>query len=315
VLCPAISIVIPAYNAQKYIATTIDSVLAQDYLDYEIVVVNDGSKDGTLDVLNTFKTDKLRVYTQDNAGVSAARNKAIALAKAPYIYFLDADDILTNDALRRCISAIKNNNKAIAVYGEALTFEDSTDLGNIDIYNQPTFNQRPSGNILGDIISHNFVACGSVIMVKKEALEKTALFSTNIRLGEDWALWVELATLGEFIYIPSPVICFYRQHPTSAARTLALSVNEMDPAIDYIFNLEKVKQAFNAKDLSKLKNQAKAGAYCYTAQEYLKNRAFRSAKRIYLKALRLTPFHLRTLILFTCSTLHVLPNAIHKKLK
>ena len=312
---PTTSIVIPAYNAHKYIAATIDSVLAQDYLDYEIIVVNDGSKDNTLAIVNTFKNDKLRVYTQDNAGVSAARNRAISLARAPYIYFLDADDILAKDALGRCIRAIKENDQAIAVYGEALTFEDPTDLDNIDIYNQPAFNQRPSGNILSDIISHNCIACGSVIMVKKAALKQTALFSTDIRLGEDWALWVELATHGEFIYLPSPVICFYRQHPASAARTLALSDNEMDPAIDYIFNLEKVKQVFNEEDLGKLKNQAKAGAYCYTAQEYLKNRAFQPAKRIYLKALKLTPFHLRTLILFSCSALHVLPDSIRKKLK
>jgi glycosyltransferase involved in cell wall biosynthesis len=98
---PLVSILIPAYNAERWIATTIESALAQTWPRKEIIVVDDGSRDGTLPAARTFTARGVRVVTQDNGGASAARNRALALAQGDYIQWLDADDVLAPDKVAR----------------------------------------------------------------------------------------------------------------------------------------------------------------------------------------------------------------------
>ena len=93
---PTISVIIPVYNTEKYIADAVNSVLAQNYPDLEIIVVNDGSTDGTLDVLKSFD-DKITIINQENQGQSVARNVGIQQSHGSIIGFLDADDVWTSD--------------------------------------------------------------------------------------------------------------------------------------------------------------------------------------------------------------------------
>ena len=92
------SVIIPCYNVEKYIENTVKTVLNQTYKDFEIILIDDGSKDSTLAILNHLKEtdDKIKVFTQPNKGVSYTRNRGIDIAKGEYIYFLDADDEIKN---------------------------------------------------------------------------------------------------------------------------------------------------------------------------------------------------------------------------
>ena len=101
---PKVTVVIAAYNAERFIRQTLDSVFAQTLRDVELIVVDDGSTDGTPAILRTIDDRRLSVLRQANGGVSAARNAGLALARAPYIFFLDADDVLLPDALQRMIA-------------------------------------------------------------------------------------------------------------------------------------------------------------------------------------------------------------------
>ena len=94
-----VSILIPTYNAEKWIGNTIKSAIAQDWPKKEIIIVNDGSTDNTVSVAKTFESELLKVVTQDNCGASAARNKALSLAQGDYIQWLDADDMLAPDKI------------------------------------------------------------------------------------------------------------------------------------------------------------------------------------------------------------------------
>jgi GT2 family glycosyltransferase len=100
---PLVSILIPAYNAEPFIADTIKSALAQTWPEREIIVVDDGSKDGTLSVAQNFSSSKVKVVTQANQGAAAARNKAFSLAQGDYIQWLDADDLLSPDKIEKQI--------------------------------------------------------------------------------------------------------------------------------------------------------------------------------------------------------------------
>jgi glycosyltransferase involved in cell wall biosynthesis len=100
---PLVSIVMPAYNAQEYIADALRSAIAQTWSRKEIIVVDDGSRDRTLDVVRQFQSNCLKVVTQENQGAAAARNKALSLSQGDYIQYLDADDLLAPDKLTRQI--------------------------------------------------------------------------------------------------------------------------------------------------------------------------------------------------------------------
>ena len=98
-----ISVIIAAYNAEKYLVETLQSVVNQTLDDYEIITINDGSKDGTLDILKEYEKQhpNFTVISKENGGVSAARNDGLNVAQGKYVYFYDADDILELEALEK----------------------------------------------------------------------------------------------------------------------------------------------------------------------------------------------------------------------
>ncbi len=106
-----ISIVIPAYNAAAFIAKTLDSILAQTYKSFEVVIINDGSKDDTLKIIEEYaeKDERIRVFTQENGGVSAARNTALTKIRGKYITYIDADDSVPPNALEDLISLMTDD--------------------------------------------------------------------------------------------------------------------------------------------------------------------------------------------------------------
>jgi glycosyltransferase involved in cell wall biosynthesis len=313
-VAPTISVVIPAYNAAKYIGNTIKSVLVQDFNDFEIIVVNDGSTDNTLAILEEISDTRLRVIQQINAGVSIARNIGVQKSLAEYIYFLDADDIIAPNALTRCWQVLMQAPEAVAAYGESLTFEADEQIGSLLSASPHVMAKRPAGHVVADLLKQNFI-CTGAILVRSKAIQQLSGFSKQLKLGEDWVYWLELATLGEFIYLPMPVLCMYRQHPQSAARNLATNSDEMLPAINQAFTLPAVLEHFATDKLVKLRTQTTANALCYSAQELLKQHQWQAARRLYTKSLLLRPFHLRTLILFSCSLFRLIPKFIRKKLK
>lgn len=96
---PLVSIIMPAYNAEKYLQDSIDSVLQQTYDNWELIITNDGSSDGTQNILESYTDNRIRIISQSNKGVSAARNTALAQMKGDYFTFLDADDLLPKQSL------------------------------------------------------------------------------------------------------------------------------------------------------------------------------------------------------------------------
>ena len=112
---PLVSIVIPAYWAEAYIAETLESVVNQTYANIEAFVVDDGSDDGTVDLAKGYASDKLRVIRQENSGACVARNRGLALSKGKYVQFLDADDVLSNDKIEEQVKVLEKQPDCMAV--------------------------------------------------------------------------------------------------------------------------------------------------------------------------------------------------------
>ena len=124
-----VSVIVPAYNAEKYIEKCLDSVLAQSFSDFEIVVVNDGSKDATLDILKRYQTqypEKITVISQDNAGLSTTRNNAIRASTGEYILFLDSDDYILPDMLKTLLEKAQSGDFDVVASDVDAVYPDKT---------------------------------------------------------------------------------------------------------------------------------------------------------------------------------------------
>ncbi|WP_298500985.1 glycosyltransferase family A protein [uncultured Methanobrevibacter sp.] len=111
-----LSVIMPAFNAEMYIREAIESVLDQDFDDYELIVVDDGSTDDTLNIINSFDDSRINTITQKRCGPGAARNVALKMAKGEYVMFLDSDDFFLDDAFRTAYSEAKSNDTDISIF-------------------------------------------------------------------------------------------------------------------------------------------------------------------------------------------------------
>lgn len=196
-----ISIVIPLYNKADCIATALDSVLAQTYQDFEVVVVDDGSTDEGAAIVERYADPRMRLIHQANAGVSAARNKGIAESKGEYVAFLDADDEWSPEYLK-VQSQLTEMYPLCDVFATNYQFRGPS--GNM----VPTILRRlPSKDESFGLTNYFEVAYSShpplwtsAVMVRKAALESIGGFPVGIRSGEDLLTWARLALKYKIAY-------------------------------------------------------------------------------------------------------------------
>ena len=124
---PLISIIVPAYNVEKYIKTCLDSIIIQTYSNFEVIVINDGSTDQTEKILNEYESNpKIRIFSQKNGGLSAARNQGLNLANGELVCFIDSDDSVKSDYLEKLAAPFfEDSNIDITVCGYQEKFENS----------------------------------------------------------------------------------------------------------------------------------------------------------------------------------------------
>ena len=120
-----ISVILPVYNGEKYIKKAIESVLAQTLTDFELIIVNDGSTDGTLNIINQFKDSRIRLITQENRGPGASRNVALKHASGEYVMYLDADDWFDENAFEIAYSEAKKYNTDLTFF-QMINYDDKT---------------------------------------------------------------------------------------------------------------------------------------------------------------------------------------------
>jgi glycosyltransferase involved in cell wall biosynthesis len=261
---PKVTVVIAAYNAERFVRETVDSVLAQTLNDIEIIVVDDGSTDGLLTVLGTFRDRRLRVLRQKNSGVSAARNAGLAAARAPYIFFLDADDILLRDALERMVSILDDNPRRVACFAHHIRMtEDGVELSNrADL----AWKMFPADDTLRHLVAKNFIVCGA-ICIRTEAARSVRGFNAALSWGEDWEFWCRLAVLGDFAAMPNDVVLMYRQHCSSANSRWRNSPLRPDfKAIDAVYSNPAIRRHFSPARLKRRKRLARIDAFWTAAR-------------------------------------------------
>ena len=202
-LNPLVSIIIPAFNAEKFVCEALESVFTQSYGPIEVIVVDDGSTDKTAEVVKSYQTrrinkERLIFIHQQNAGPSAARNAGINVAKSKYIAFLDSDDIWTKDKLLRQIQLMETHPDTGLLFGDTRRFSRDNILisslfeqkgYDLDFFGENFYLKHAYNKIL---TNGNFITTGTVIL-KRKCLEHVGYFDENLRYSEDMDLWLRIA--------------------------------------------------------------------------------------------------------------------------
>ena len=187
-----VSIIIPCYNASSYIKETINSVLTQTSQNFEIIVINDGSKDQSSEVIKTIKDDRINLVEQKNQGVSFSRNNGIALAKGEFMVFLDSDDTLHPNFLESRIFNLKKST-AIACASSVVLIDDK---GSKIEGNKKHFAANKSSQILE--FNDGIVTCPSSYLFKTEFLKQYKItFNKNLQSSADKYFLLEVLKQGE----------------------------------------------------------------------------------------------------------------------
>jgi hypothetical protein len=302
----------PAFNVEAYISEAIQSVLAQSVADWELIVVDDGSYDGTVRVVRAFQDPRLLLIRQVHAGVGAARNRGIVECRSDMIVFLDADDRLRPAALARLTGALEHTPLACLAYGEGVVMNSAGQV--FGAKRGPLLARRPSGWVVRDILQHNFILTGGVC-VRTNCLRQVECFQTSLPQGQDWELWCRLATVGEFLYIGGEPVVEYRLRPGSISRTLGRTPVTALCSVQAVFTNPEIRCRFAACELVRLQRQREAAVYATAGTECLKTRSWAQARALFLQSLRRDCLRPRELVLLGVCLLHWLPPIVERRLK
>lgn len=203
-----ISVVMPLYNKAEQVEASLRSVLAQTYKDFEIVVVDDGSTDGSAEKVESLGIENLRLIRQKNAGVSAARNRGIEEARGEFVAFLDADDLWKPDYLATQFDQIQKYTEC-DVFATNYEFMDSDGAISITQFNKMDIEQRGVFENYFEVASCSHPPLWtSAVMARRSALIAIGGFPLGIRSGEDLLTWARLACRYRIAYCRKPLAIF-----------------------------------------------------------------------------------------------------------
>ena len=239
-----VSVIVPVFNNSEYIGATLDSIISQDFDDFEIIVIDDGSNDNSLEVISNKLKDipvPNKVFHQENQGVSAARNKGIELSCGDYLVFVDADDYIAPNHL----SSLYNGETDFSLI--QLVKKEGEITSNPHIYSQNSISTKEFIEMeLKMQIPFNFVQ----LMYKSDIIKNNSLeFSKDYIYGEDTHFALMALSLGDEIAISNEVTYYYIQHPSSAIRTSEFRRFDIVKVFEELADFYK-KQGLN--DLSNL---------------------------------------------------------------
>jgi glycosyltransferase involved in cell wall biosynthesis len=212
---PKVSVLISTFNRTDYLRMALDSALAQDYPDFEIVILDDGSTDNTADVISEYSDPRIHYHWQPNQGVARTYNRLMELGEGEYFHHLDNDDILMPGALTTMAALLDANPSAGIAYGEAPVIDS---IGRIYSHRRVPKNLAAKG-LVPSVVAFKELLSGchittSTVMMRRSVLYRVAPFQPEAVPGEDWDFWLRIAAEFDVVCTPQS-IAYYRIHSNS----------------------------------------------------------------------------------------------------
>ncbi len=283
---PTVSVVIPMYNAAKYLRECVDSVLAQTYKDFEIIAIDDGSPDNCAEIIESYDDPRLRLVRQQNRGLAGARNTGIRQSRGRYVAFLDSDDSWHPEKLERHVGHL-DHNKEIGVSYSASAFmdEDSNPLG--------LFQTPKTRNVQAqDIFCRNPVGNGSAPVIRREVLDAIKFiraesghfghqyFDETFRQSEDVECWLRIALSTDWKFAGlDAALTNYRVNGEGLSANWKNQLASWERSVS---NNARINMDF----VIKWENLARAYQYRYLARRAVQSRDAKAAGELIKRALK-----------------------------
>ncbi len=276
---PRVSVIMPAYNRADLIHESIKSVLDQTFKDFELIIINDGSTDNTLSVVESFASDsRVVIINQPNVGEGGARNTGLAAAQGDFIGFLDSDDLWLPKKLELQIELIDNSDGLEWVYSDTEVFDSDTGKTTHLFSNR---NPQKAGNVSKNLILNCFIASPTPL-VARHIFEEVGSFS-DFKIAADWDMWLRISAKYKLGRIREP-LARYRVHAGSVT---------LNKSVDFRLqkHLEVIDRAFNfAPKVFGSKAVAYAVQYKYFGRQLLSNNFNTEARAMFSQAIKVHPY-------------------------
>jgi glycosyltransferase involved in cell wall biosynthesis len=244
--------VIPAFNVEQYIGETIAGIICDPRTDIEVVVVDDGSTDGTATVVAAIGDARVRYLRQANQGVSRARNYGAENSTGQFLIFLDGDDLFDIGVLDSLHQPLLRDPRVVASYGTFAAFIDGQSAA---LPRNPLrrLRERPSGDILRALLQENVVGGIGTCCLRRSSFIETGGFNPALHIAEDWELFCRLACLGTFVHVPDAPALRYRQHRSSATARMSVDTARYQEFADILFAEPSVVARVGAAEIEGLR--------------------------------------------------------------
>ncbi|MCD6162696.1 MAG: glycosyltransferase family 2 protein [candidate division Zixibacteria bacterium] len=273
---PKVSVIIPVYNSTGFIDEALQSVFAQTFKDYEIIIINDGSTDNTKQVIEKY-SDKIRYFYQENRGPAAARNNGIKKAKGEYIAFIDSDDIWHPEKLKMQVSILDSNQNIGMVFTENSLFDEN------GVYESSLGKRKRlmHGNLAENIFLYSYVATPTV-MIRREVFDNIGLFEESIKMAEDDNMWIRIASNYRVELIYQSLVSV-RDHPNRMTRQNNDLFNCIQISIDMLHSNygDNVR-----KNIDKVVPKKMGQIYFNTGYKYFENQNTKEARKAFSKSIK-----------------------------
>lgn len=202
----SVDVILPVYNGLPYLRQAVESVLAQTHTALNLYVVDDGSTDGVADYIASVEDGRLTLFTKPNGGLSSARNFGILHSSAPYVAFLDADDVWYPEKLRKQLALLRRRPTAGLVHAYQHFIDDTGRIiGSAE--------RSAQGYVFDELLNGNIVTgSASIAVVRRDALDRVGTFREDLTAGEDWEMWLRIAEFYEFDCVPEHLAAIRQWH-------------------------------------------------------------------------------------------------------
>lgn len=280
-----VSIVIPLFNKEQEIKNTLESVLTQSFQNFEIIIIDDGSTDRSLQVIKeNFNDSRIKIFTQENSGVGGARNHGLRKANGQYIAFIDADDEWDMEYLSTQVR-LSQKYKDCKIFGTCYRMVDRSGKINIARIDTDYLNFDEEDGVIPDyfeLANHsNPPLWTSAVMVEKKAIEEIGGFPLGVKSGEDLLTWAKLACRNKIAYCVTPLACYNQGHS-----------NPRPPEKNDIIGKElEILRHQNPQEKS-LKEYTRKWSHMRMCR-FLGYRMYSQAFKVFLKLMSRNPFDLK----------------------